>query len=626
LLRVPVAAVTAVCSGSCPESALAVPDVEEIVSRAVAEAEARGVAATVAVVDRSGNVLAVFRMSGAQDTVTIASPYVRSGGLENIAFLPATLAAVSKAVTGAYLSSQGNAFSTRTASHIVQQFFNPGEVDQPGGPLFGVQFSQLACSDITLPASAGSIGPKRAPLGLAADPGGFPLYRDGAVIGGVGVEIDGRYSFDSNIRNRDDSDDEAVAWAAALPFVAPPMRRADRIAADGKLLRFSDVTSVREHTAPPAFATLNGTLVSVPGYFDASGGVLAGSIFGTPASGVRADTALFPGRDAFVLVDALDAPRFLPQAGGDGADALAATEVQAILDEALGVAAQARAQIRRPLGTSARVSIAVVDRNGVMLGMVRTRDAPVFGIDVAVQKARTAAFFSSARAAADITALPPADYLAADLVAGLPVTAAQRDVSSYLSAFRVFIGEANALADGHLAFSTRAVGNLARPYFPDGIRFSAPGPLSNPIAAWSPFATGFQLDASYNRIVAHAAFAAGIAGSDVAAGCTGIARVTGSGTVDALANGVQIFPGGMPVYRNGVLIGAVGVSGDGVDQDDMVAFLSVQRAAQYAGDFSHAPAARRADTLAPQGAALRYVQCPQAPFIAGSEQSPCAGF
>ncbi|HEU4394051.1 MAG TPA: heme-binding protein, partial [Planctomycetota bacterium] len=36
-------------------------------------------------------------------------------------------------------------------------------------------------------------------------------------------------------------------------------------------------------------------------------------------------------------------------------------------------------------------------------------------------------------------------------------------------------------------------------------------------------------------------------------------------------NGITIFPGGVPIYRNGQLIGGVGVSGDGVDQDDITA-------------------------------------------------------
>jgi hypothetical protein len=39
-----------------------------------------------------------------------------------------------------------------------------------------------------------------------------------------------------------------------------------------------------------------------------------------------------------------------------------------------------------------------------------------------------------------------------------------------------------------------------------------------------------------------------------------------------IANGITIFPGGAPLYIDGQLVGAVGISGDGVDQDDLTAF------------------------------------------------------
>src|SRR5471032_734978 len=51
--------------------ALTVADVQKIISRAVAEASAQGKPAVIAVVDRVGNVLAVYSMTGAPSTATV---------------------------------------------------------------------------------------------------------------------------------------------------------------------------------------------------------------------------------------------------------------------------------------------------------------------------------------------------------------------------------------------------------------------------------------------------------------------------------------------------------------------------------------------------------------------------
>jgi hypothetical protein len=124
------------------------------------------------------------------------------------------------------------------------------------------------------------------------------------------------------------------------------------------------------------------------------------------------------------------------------------------------------------------------------------------------------------------------------------------------------------------------------------------------------------------------AFIAGL-GGDVATNCTGVGGFTAGfppgASIPALANGVQIFPGGVPVYRGATLVGAVGVSGDGVDQDDMIAFLGVSQATAAFPAIGNAPAGIRADTLAPQGDRLRYVNCPQAPFLDSSIQDACSG-
>jgi uncharacterized protein GlcG (DUF336 family) len=578
---------------------LSVIDVEKVISQAVGEAQARGVRGTIAVVDRVGNVLAVFRMTGAGSTFTINSGRGVTGGLEGISILPDSFAAISKAITGAYLSSEGNAFSTRTASQIIQQNFNPGEISSPSGPLFGVQFSQLSCSDLMSRQINGSFGPKRSPLGLSGDAGGLPLYKNGFLVGGIGVITDGLYSLDLNIQNFDKDTDELVAVAGTIGFSAPTDIRANRITADGRTLRYTDSESlVSNPGTSAAFASLPGSLIAVPGYVAASSN--AGTGYGSAVSGIRPDTGSFASLNAYILVDAFNLNRYPISGGTDSL--LTSIEVTQMLRSALDVANRARAQIRRPTGSAAQVTITVVDTQGEVLGLVLTPDAPVFGIDVALQKARTAAFFSNTNAATELNSLPPANYL-------VPVSSSS--ISAYVLQLQNFLNDPTSLSNG-VAYSNRAIGNIARPYFPDGIAGAPSGPLSKSISNWSPFQQGLQLDLSYNNLIASAV------GSPVM-GCTGLNK---------LRNGIQIFPGSVPIYRGNQLVGAIGVSGDGVDQDDMIAFLGLANAGKILGTgIANAPANIRADTVVPNGngTRLRYVQCPQAPFNNSSAQNVCAG-
>jgi uncharacterized protein GlcG (DUF336 family) len=620
-----------------PSQLLSEAEVGRVIAQAVAQARASNAVATIAVSDRVGNILAVYRMAGAVRDVQLSTtapgqPGI-DGGLEGL-ILPAAvggdaLAAIAKAITGAYISSGGNAFSTRTANQIVQEHFNPGEFNQPAGPLFGVQFSQLACSDFMrgFGGAIANAGPKRSPLGLSADPGGMPLYKGAVLVGGVGVMADGRYGIDRSLADFDRDTDELIALAATRGFEPPADIRADRITVEGKTFRFVDARAgdVAGAVANASFGALgpaDGSLLAVPGYSTAA--LRAGTAFGHPASGIRPAVGRFPGRDAFVFVDPDDVPRFDPRAGGDGAAALAAGEVEILLDEALGIANRARAQIRRPLGSQARVTISVVDSQGTILGMARTRDAPVFGADVSLQKARSAAFFSSPQAAAFLAALDePAVYLTPQLAPRRTV-----DLRAYLTALRSFV-QPSALADG-TAYAERTIGNLARPFYPDGILGRPHGPLSKPAGEWSVFSTGLQLDLSINAIVQHIAHTAGLPGfdNDTPANCAAVALGSGTPTAPGihLANGLQIFPGAVPVYRGGTLVGAIGVSGDGIDQDDMVAFLGLANAGtRLGGAIGHAPADRRADRLTPQGVRLRYVQCPYSPFLDSNAQNVCAG-
>ena len=673
------------CDGSCLDQStrLLSEEVREIISRVAEEAERRGRPGTVAVVDRVGNVLAVYSMSDARGLATISSTHSTGspvlGGFESVNIIPSSMVAISKAITGAYLSTEGNAFSTRTASQIIQENFNPGETNQPSGPLFGVQFSQLPCSDLMQRYSGGSSldqGPMRSPLGLSADPGGFPLYKNGTPVGGVGFIGDGNYGLDRDISGFDQDLDEVIALAGTIGYEAPKNRRADVITAGGKTLRYADVSeSDLLSGATPAKSLQarieagEGRLLAVTGYYDAQG-VRSGTAFGQPDSGIIPSKADFlqaegEGLDAFILVDSNGQNRFPPRSasdspGGDPENALQSAEVSTLLSQALKLANRSRAQIRRPFGSQARVTVSIVDTQGQILGIARSRDGPVFGIDVSLQKARTATFFSSsgqvlALSPADILRSLPkpqylqpvadiervelalADSLVPSLLESSPMVALSVSFDDYLRELQQFLGLPNALESGGevAAFADRSGGNLSRPYYPDGVEANPNGPLSKPRGQWSVFSVGLQSDLIYNDLihhVAHVALDGGIA--DVDLGCVGntgfdpealfLERIR----VPQLANGIQIFPGSVPIFRGDVLVGGIGVSGDGVDQDDMIAFLAVHKAGEALdGRIQNAPIAIRADTIdLPNNLPrLRYVSCPQAPFLDSNEDNVCDG-
>lgn len=623
--------------GAAPAAAqnLTAADVDLVLSRAVQEANALGVNVTAAVVDRVGNVLGVYRTGGAVTfTISSGAGIPLQNGLEQVNVINTEYAAIAKAITGAYLSSGGNAFTTRTASQIVQRHFNPGETNQAGGPLFGVQFSQLPCSDLvgTIGGAALGIGPRRSPLGLSADPGGLPLYKGQSVVGGVGVISDRLYSLDRNIQDYDRDNDERIAIAAQTGYAPPEEILAYRIAVDGRLLRYADVDQdfLASNPAAAPAAPAGGAFVNVAGYFTA-GASRAGQTYGTNASGIRADNgANYAGLPAFVLDDGAGTNRFPPTASAAGSlaagDRLTAAEVRTIMREALFVAYRARAQIRRPLGSFAEVTISIVDVESNILAIARTADAPVFGIDVSLQKARSAAFLSTTTAAGELTAAPNTN---AYTVAGLTIPG----VARYVTAARSFSGNSNFFADG-VAFSSRATGNIARPNYPDGIVSNSNGPLSLPVGNWSPFNTGLQLDLVIPDIVARldgstpnasGCSVGNAVDGTLAANSPTLPRSGGTGPT-RLANGLQIFAGGVPIYRNNTLVGAIGVSGDGIDQDDMIAFLGLANGSAATGNgLGNAPQSIRSDSRVIRGIAPRFVSCPVKPFNYSRQQNACAG-
>lgn len=246
-----------------------------------------------------------------------------------------------------------------------------------------------------------------------------------------------------------------------------------------------------------------------------------------------------------------------PHDGGDfdgipGPD-ITAAEVEQIINAAVAEADLVRAAVRLPISSRTRMVMAVTDRSGEVLGLFRMRDATVFSIDVAVAKARNTAYY------ADATQLQPIDQ-----VAGVPAGT---------------------------AFTNRTFRFLSEPRFPDGIDAGAPNETFSILDDISN-ATGLPIGGKANGIALVESNAPininafdSVLGFDAFHPNTNFRDpgdgVIGSGdpATDAKRhqNGIVFFPGSTPVYGSSQqLIGGFGVSGDGVDQDDVVTFAGAQ--------------------------------------------------
>ncbi|MBA2527968.1 MAG: heme-binding protein [Pyrinomonadaceae bacterium] len=521
-------------------------EVRTIIAQAVSAAVALNRLVTVAVTDREGNVLGLFSMTGAATMMQIRgggplqTPDPITGlvpvGLEGTR-LPSRLGAISKAGTASLFSTSGNAFTARTAGFIIQEHIPPAVNFRPSGPLYGVQYSSLPCSDIKIPGL---------PLGLSADPGSMPIYKNGISQGGVGIEGDGVYGIDRDPADFDLPFEEVIALSAVRGFETPALIRGDNILVDGVRLPFINASEVlRPATIPFA---------SLPGAVDARFPVR------------QAQPSAFTTATVGGILGESD-PRFFPfiSSSSAGPNSLTAADVNQIISQAAQQANITRAAIRQPLGSNARVSITVVDREGRVLGLFRQQDAPVFGFDVSVQKARSAVFFTRPDAATMLRTAGFGSYVDRAATDGLRL-------------------------DSSVAYSDRAIGFLHRPFFPDGINNTAAGPFSRQINEWSVFNVGLQLDLIKTNLQA------AIVGANVR--CT---------TIPGLENGLQIFAGSIPLYKNGVLVGAIGISGDGIDQDDIIA-------AAGGNGYSPAPAIR-SDRVFVRDVRLPFVKFPRSPNL-----------
>lgn len=275
----------------------------------------------------------------------------------------------------------------------------------------------------------------------------------------------------------------------------------------------------------------------------------------------------------------------MPHVSPTGSSSLTVTDINQIISNGIVEANKTRAAIRLNLtgpvakaGVRTGMVFAVSDRDGNVLGLFRMPDATIFSIDVAVAKARNTAYY------ADATAIQPADLVDDDiLLARGSVTAAE--LAKNKAKTDGIVGSADLYKDANskfkvvpstgIAFSNRTFRYLAEPRYPAGIN-SPPPIFSSLNEVEVPTGVGKtrinpktaenigqpMLASQFQTVFGFDAFHAGRNMHDVA----NIAN----------QNGVVFFPGSTPLYVGGTLQGGFGVSGDGVDQDDVVTFAGQQ--------------------------------------------------
>lgn len=484
------------CSGSggeapAPSPSSATPlssaDVQQVIQNA---AQSVNAPMSVAVSDRTGNILAVFQTPGA--------PATSVGNFG--ASVDTNELAVALARTAALFTNDQAPLSSRTVRFISGVHFPPGVAMAPNADLYGIENTNRGCS-LNAAFNAGqAVNPARSinganpGLGIitgkldsidsdptAVNPGGVPLFKDGHAVGGVGVA--------------GPAGDVAEFAAFSGASLAGFLPTAAQLPAPGVVIIGGIALPFVNQTSMPA-------------------GVGAGSDAGSYVVGPLGGTNPPEGD-------------LVGPTGGTGG--LNQSDVASIISQAVSTAQITRAVIRLPSGSRTRMTIAVSDLDGTILGLHRMPDATVFSIDVAVAKARNVIYFSSPAGSADLPGTP----------SGTAVT-------------------------------NRTIGFAAQPFFPPGIDGSNPGPFFNLFL------------------------------TDLANPCT-----QGSQPGSANQNGVVFFPGSLPLYKNGVLVGGLGVSGDGVDQDDYVTSAGAQN--------FQASTTIRADQVMIDNVRLPYLKFPRNP-------------
>ncbi|MGE3806028.1 MAG: heme-binding protein [Gemmataceae bacterium] len=363
--------------------------------------------------------------------------------------------------------------------------------------------------------------------GIATLPGGIPIFKNGFLVGGIGVFFPGTtgYANEENSALSADYDPARPDRSLEAEYIA-------FAAVGGSSSANLPVGTINGVPALPGFDLPSGRIDLVGITLDIFGpGGLKGPTtlvsfgqtlgVGDPNSGANQD---LNGGGTF-LMDGTPVPSGWLVTPHDGVG-ITAAQVTQIINQGIAQATLTRAAIRLPLGSRTAMVFAVADSTGEVLGLFRMPDATIFSIDVAVAKSRNTAYYADANTLQAIDQLP-----------GIPAGT---------------------------AFTNRTFRYAAEPRFPEGIDGKPPGPMSVLQSGGANLVNGLNVGAplpasAFQTFLGYDAFFPQTNFHDPN-------NITNQ-------NGVVWFPGSAPLYSGGTLIGGFGVSGDGVDQDDVVTFI-----------------------------------------------------
>ena len=490
-----------------------------------------------AVVDRTGNILGVYSRPGADER----APDV----------------AVTLARTGTMFANDQAPLSSRTVRFISGIHYPPGIQNTANAALYGVENTNRGCKvdvqgdtvfnqPFPRPKSiAGVFGQGAGETPLPCEPsdtrgcarGGPMLDDNGASLASVGITTGKTDVFDTgqdrlgavpvNPGGIPIYRGGKVVGGIGVAGVTPDLAEyAATLAAAGagRGLDFSEPLGTPgavyiDGLRLPFFGTCT-TITCIrqalkqqpPG--SARGSLTQGTFIVQPRDGLQAPENYLVG------------PRGSTVPGG-----LTIDEVQQIVNQSIAVAMRTRAMIRLPINQPSRMTISVSDQSGAILALYRMADGTVFSSDVAMTKARNAYYFSTREGYDTLNAI--AQNNSHDAYTWTPDPPPGKG----------------------WAITARTLSYAGQPLFPPGVDLPQ------------------QLDANDTQIQRGPWFDLYVYDSKNA--CTEGPGPSRGGNRTGYLNqsGIVWFPGSVPLYRGDTVIGGLGVSGDGVDQDDYVSLL-----------------------------------------------------